>query len=185
MDSLGTDFNALLTRGALVALLVAGVWAATVVASVAVEARTSGRLRFAHRTGCPPAVRVWLLGVFTVVLGGLAPAQASDQGTGHGTPPGTEVRTALDGLPTPDRAIDRRDRLRRRGTVDGVVVAPGDSLWRIAERRLPGDADPATVATAVASLYAANRTAIGPDPDRIVPGQHLDFPDLLTHPEEP
>jgi nucleoid-associated protein YgaU len=66
-----------------------------------------------------------------------------------------------------------------------VVVRPGDSLWRIAQARLPSDADDAQVAAAVATLYAANRPVIGPDPDRLEPGQHLVFPDPPAHSEEP
>lgn len=200
MDSLGTDFDALLTRGAVVVLLLAGAWALAVVLAVAIEARTGGRVRIAQRTGCPPVVRLWLLGLFAAVLAGIAPAQASDSGAG----PGTTIDAALDGLPLPDRASDPLPRSavvmtghepvahRAAGrpvlgpvAVGPVVVGPGDSLWLIARARLPHGADDADVAVAVAALYAANRPVIGPDPDRLQPGQHLVFPDLSTHPEEP
>jgi nucleoid-associated protein YgaU len=187
MDSLGTGFDALLTRGALALLVLAAAWALAVVVAVALEARTQGRVRIARHTGCPPAVRLWLLALFTAVLAGVAPAQASDRGTGG------HVRDAvaadLDGLPLPDRTVDPRARHRAAPRVSGpatdVVVERGDSLWRITEQRLPPFADDAAIATVVAAVYAANRAAIGPDPDLIEPGQHLVFPAPPSHPEEP
>ena len=199
MDALGTDFDTALTRGALVALAVAASWSLVVVLAIALEARTGGRVRVAARTGCPPALRAWLLGVFVALFAGIAPAQASDSGspTGPDAGPHPDRRTvagtaepiaaALEGLPLPDRPTARPIRPGRRTPtpVSQVVVRPGDSLWRIARERLPGTATDAAVSRVVDSLYAANRPQIGPDPDRIRPGQHLDFPDPTTLPEEP
>lgn len=194
MAALGTGFDTLLTRAALALLVLGAAWAAAVVVAVALEVRTRGRVRIARHTGCPPAVRLWLLALFTAVLAGIAPAHASDrtgpQGAGHVR---DGVAADLDGLPLPDRTVDRRPEHREaprlRGPATAVVVARGDSLWRIARQRLPRHADDTAVATAVAALYAANRTVIGPDPDRIEPGQRLvlptAFPTLPTHPEEP
>jgi LysM repeat protein len=207
VDSLGTDFDTLLTRGAVLTLLLAAAWGVAVVLATALEARTHGRLQWARHTGCPPAVRLWLVGLFTAVFAGMAPAHASDQGTGpdvtagsHVATRGAALDTALEGLPLPDRVIDRAtDRQRPPTRVArsvsptpapgpagaDVVVAPGDSLWRIASRRLPHGTGDATVAATVAALYAANRAVVGPDPDRLEPGQHLVFPDQPIHPEEP
>lgn len=182
MSTLGTDFDALLARGALAVLLLAAAWAVAVVLAAALEARTRGRLRLVHRTGCPAPVRLWLVGAFTVVFAGISPAQAGDQGAGPGVTPGSTVAAALEGLPLPDRATGSGHVSARRAR---LVVGPGDSLWRLARERLSQHADDATVAAAVSSLYAANRAVIGPDPDRIEPGQHLVFPDQPTHPEEP
>lgn len=203
MDSLGTDFDTLLTRGAGCALVAAAGWAAVVLVTVALEARTRGRIRLAAHTGCPPALRLWLLGVFVAVFAGVTPAQASDPGpeSGPGLGPGARagsgpgggagsgarsahpsIGTALDGLPLPDRAVGGPPRPRE---PRGVLVRPGDSLWRIVRDRLPHDAPDAAVAAAVAALYAHNRNTIGPDPDLVRPGQHLDFPDATTLPEEP
>jgi hypothetical protein len=163
VNSLGTDFDALLIRGAVAVLALAGCWAVAVVVAVAVEARTAGRLRLAERAGCPPAVRLWLLGMFVAVLAGVAPASASDAGSGAA---GTgALGAALDGLPLPDRAAGAPRRL---------VVRPGDSLWRIARALLPADASDAEVADAVSRLYAANRRTIGPDPDLLRPHTHLE-----------
>jgi nucleoid-associated protein YgaU len=143
-------------------------------------------VRLARHTGCPPAARLWLLAVFTAVFAGIAPAQASDQGARHVR---DGVAADLDGLPLPDRTVDHRpqhrDSPRLPGPAGDLVVEPGDSLWRIARQRLPRHADDAAIASAVTALYAANRSTIGPDPDRIEPGQHLVFPALPIHPEEP
>ncbi|HZB19411.1 MAG TPA: hypothetical protein VE463_06190 [Blastococcus sp.] len=61
------------------------------------------------------------------------------------------------------------------------VVVRGDCLWHIAEARLlerPGtpmaDGD---IARAVHAWWAANADVIGPDPDRLLPGQVLRPPD--------
>jgi LysM repeat protein len=51
-----------------------------------------------------------------------------------------------------------------------VTVRPGDSLGGIA-RQVYGDA------AAWPQLYAANREAIGPDPNRLPPGLELTLPD--------
>jgi hypothetical protein len=56
------------------------------------------------------------------------------------------------------------------------VVRPGDCLWSIARLDLPPSAPDGAVAREVAALYAANRVAIGPDPDLIHPGTPLTRP---------
>jgi hypothetical protein len=199
VDALGTDFDTALTRGALVALAVAASWSLVVVLAIALEARTGGRIRVAARTGCPPALRAWLLGLFIALFAGIAPAQASDSGSPSGPHAGPHpdhrtaadsaepIATALEGLPLPDRATagpSSRPGRRAPTEIARVVVRPGDSLWRIARDQLSDSATDAEVSRAVDALYAANRQRIGPDPDRIRPGQHLDFPDPTTLPEE-
>jgi LysM repeat protein len=184
VNSLGPDFDTLLIRAAVVALAAAGAWLLLVVVSVALEARSGGRVRLPGRAGCPPALRRWLLGLFLVGLSGVAaPADASTTGSGNGPAGGagdggSAVVAVLDGLPLPDRTSDRPApapaQLPR-----SVVVRAGDSLWRIARTALPDGAPDAAVATAVARLYAANRHVIGDDPDLIVPGQRLEI-DLPT-----
>jgi hypothetical protein len=58
-----------------------------------------------------------------------------------------------------------------------VVVRPGDSLWRLAERDLTrrAGAPPSTAQTAAAwpAWWAANREAVGDDPDLLRPGTVL------------
>jgi nucleoid-associated protein YgaU len=58
-----------------------------------------------------------------------------------------------------------------------VVVRPGDSLWRIAERLLPADASDAGVARLTWRLYTLNRATVGNDPDLILPGTTLLTPE--------
>ena len=219
MDSLGTDFDTVdfdtvdfdtvLTRGSLVALALAAAWALLLVLAVAVEARSGGRVRLAERAGCPPAVRLWLLGLFVAFFATAAPAQASDPGPHPGPRPhsgATHIGAALDGLPLPDRVAGgpagpvpsprtapTSNTIARTGAgavVDtvaskvGGTVRAGDCLWRIAAEHLGADATDADVARYVAALYAANRQVIGPDPDLVVPGQQLVFPATITLPED-
>ncbi|MGY2874012.1 hypothetical protein ACVW00_001202 [Marmoricola sp. URHA0025 HA25] len=179
MDSLGTGFDALLTRGAVGALVLAACWALVVVAAVALEARTEGRLRLAERTGCPPRLRLWLLGAFVALSAGVAPAEASDAGSGPARSAG--LAAALDGLPLPDRTAGTPGR----AAVLVVQVEPGDSLWRIARALLPAGASDPAVTAEVADLYADNRPAIGPDPDLLMPGQRLLVRDHHTTEEAP
>ncbi|MDP9239312.1 MAG: LysM peptidoglycan-binding domain-containing protein, partial [Actinomycetota bacterium] len=54
-----------------------------------------------------------------------------------------------------------------------VVVRPGDTLWAIAARRLPAGVPNSAIAAAWPRWYATNRHLIGPDPDRLLPGQRL------------
>jgi nucleoid-associated protein YgaU len=172
VHSLGTGFDALLVRGAVIALTLATGWAALVVVAVALEARTAGRVRLAEQARCPRRVRVWLLTAFLVAVG-VTPAHASDTGSGD---TGGRTAAALDGLPLPDRVTG--------GSASVVVVRPGDSLWRIA-RRLHPHADDDALAPVVAALYATNAAVVGGDPDLLQPGQRLlvDRPD--TPPEAP
>ena len=57
-----------------------------------------------------------------------------------------------------------------------VEVRPGDTLWGIAARSLPGDASVADIARATQRWHHANRAVIGDDPDLIIPAQVLDPP---------
>lgn len=58
-----------------------------------------------------------------------------------------------------------------------VVVAPGDTLWDLAERSLRAAGDATPTARAVASTWPswwqANREAVGDDPDLLRPGTRL------------
>jgi hypothetical protein len=185
VNSLGPDFDTLLTRAAVVALAAAGGWLLLVVVSVALEARTGGRVRLARRAGCPPALRRWLLGLFLVGVSAVAaPAGASATGSGNGPAGGprdgdSAVAAVLDGLPLPDRTSDRpvaRHSVPAPAQLpSSVVVRAGDSLWEIARAALPADAPDAAVAAAVARVYAANRRVIGDDPDLILPGERLEI----------
>jgi nucleoid-associated protein YgaU len=75
------------------------------------------------------------------------------------------AEAGVEGLQLPDRPTDSVP------APSSLVVRPGDSLWAIATRT--GTAD---IPAAVGAWYRANRDVIGPDPDLIVPGQHLREP---------
>ena len=52
-------------------------------------------------------------------------------------------------------------------------MRPGDSLWSLTARQLGPGATSTQIAAAWPRLYAANRAAIGNNPDLIHPGQRL------------
>ncbi len=54
-----------------------------------------------------------------------------------------------------------------------VTVHRGDTLWDLAARHLGGRATDAEIAAEWPRWYAANREAIGADPDLLLPGQQL------------
>ena len=100
-----------------------------------------------------------------------APATSDPAQGSPGTPLGTDTgagpgRTAS--LAPPPRGVEQV------GPV--VVVEPGDCLWRIAAEHLPPGAGAARVAAEWPRWWAANRDVVGPDPDLILPGQHLRAP---------
>jgi hypothetical protein len=57
--------------------------------------------------------------------------------------------------------------------VNQVVVAPGESLWAIAQGHLGPDAPPQQVANEVERIFELNRDRIGDNPDLILAGQEL------------
>jgi hypothetical protein len=144
----------------------AWLWLATVV--VAVDAARG------HQPTTCGVPRVWrrlVLGACGVALaGGLAaPAHAGD---GSGA-------SRVDGLPLPDRATTTTHVSRvfaRAARREIVVVRPGDTLWDLARKQLPPEADDATVAARVREIHRANRAVIGADPDLIRPQQRLRMP---------
>ena len=105
--------------------------------------------------------RVVALGLGFAVVGGASPAFAA------------EAPTAADG-PALDRPASAASTAM---PVTPVTVQPGDCLWTIASRQLGADAPAAQVAASWPRWYAANRAAIGADPDLIHPGQLLVPPD--------
>ena len=128
--------------------------------------------------------RLVLTGCGVALLAGVAqPALAADGSQPHHRDRGAAT---LSGLPLPDRAVapPRRPAVRRtspspRAITGTFVVRAGDCLWSIAARGLPAGATPAAVATRWHAIYAANRAAIGPDPDVVEPGQRLLLPRSL------
>ena len=189
-------FDALLAAGAGWLLLVLGGWAGALLAAAALETGTQGRWRLLHRMGAPPSVRRLALATAGVVVLGVAggPAHADDGPTGSTTATrGGTVADATGALPVPVRPSDRPSDLptgRRTaapapvpptGTPvdphpDQVVVHAGDTLWGLARDRLRPGAEDGDVLRLVHRVHRLNRAVVGPDPDLIVPGQHLVIP---------
>ena len=97
--------------------------------------------------------------------GGAAPESAAPS-VGHPAP-----RPAISAPEVPEPAPDAPTSSPQAGS-PGVLVQPGDSLWCIASRALPGASD-AQVDAEWRRWYAANRDVVGTDPDLILPGQLL------------
>ena len=141
-------------------------WLALVLLCVACGAFPRGALRDA-------AERVLGAAVVGAAAGALAagPAVAADgpfdRPAGPADPPLLTAPVATRLAPAPARIPPRPP------APGAVVVAPGDTLWSIAARRLGPGASPALVAATWPRWYAANRPRIGPDPGLIRPGQRL------------
>lgn len=58
-----------------------------------------------------------------------------------------------------------------------VIVARGDSLWKISAKLLPAGSSDAEIDTAWRTIYQKNTDVIGPDPDLLLPGMQLTLPD--------
>ena len=126
--------------------------------------------------GAPPAAAEPAAPAPTVSLDWAAAADPAAAG------PGVDLDWAAAAEPAPPAPVPRlaapRSTAQPSRTPDAaVVVAPGDSLWAIAEQDLaartgaaPSDAD---VAQAWPAWWAANRDAVGPDPHVIRPGTRL------------
>lgn len=128
----------------------------------------------------PAGLRRVVLGLCGLGLtAGLMPGPALATTVGTGSPPGCAVACRVVGLALPDLPSGRPAPVRHE-----VTVRSGDSLWAIATHLLGGDADVGEVAAATATLFAHNRTVVGPDPDLIHPGTTLTVPEDLhvSHP---
>ena len=160
----GESFDVALVWGCAVAVAAATCWLWVVATVVTTDALRG--LATVRRRGIPAAVRTALLVLGgAAIAGGLAsPVLAVGQG-----PAGPHV---LAGLRLPERVAVAPAGLAApisSPTETAVEVAPGDTLWDIAARRLGAGASwPA--------LYALNRDVIGPDPGVITPGQRLVLP---------
>ena len=169
------DFGDLLTLGAVWLLLAGGVWATLVLLALLLEAGSRGRVRATWV--CPAGVRRVLLPTLGVALAGGVPAHAVTA-VQH-RPDGASSTQAglLAPLPMPDRALGRmREAPPQRDEAARLVVRAGDTLWGLATAQLPGGGTAADVARLVHRLHEENRSLIGPDPDLILPGQHLVLP---------
>ncbi|GAA3591717.1 hypothetical protein GCM10022223_02880 [Kineosporia mesophila] len=66
-----------------------------------------------------------------------------------------------------------------------VVVKRGDTLWSIAAQHLGPGASDVAIAHEWPRWYQVNRHLIGADPHKLLPGERLRSPDLLSRPAKP
>lgn len=123
-----------------------------------------------------------------------AQKQASKPLHGHSSPSPSSV------LPTPDLATDPAQPIRTLHSPTPLttaaatpsttrpsqqisppansvhIVTPGECLWSIAAALMVDTGNDADIARAWNALYSLNRTAIGPNPDHILPGTVLSVP---------
>jgi hypothetical protein len=156
-----------------VALAALGAWAclawlAFVLVAVAAGAFPRGGIRNV-------AERVLGVAVVGVAAGALVAGPAVADGGPYDRPAGPAPPPATTAPRAPGTPTARRTPARSAPASPAapVVVAPGDSLWGIAARRLGAAASPALTAATWPRWYAANRPRIGPDPGLIRPGQRL------------
>ena len=160
----GSEYDALLLALAAWVLLGCAAWAVLIGIAAVVETASAGRLPATAWVGCPRSLRRLLLTGLGVALVGAGPLQ----------PPA--VASADAPLPVPARPVGTVQADSAADPRPGLVVRPGDSLWRIAEQRLHSSASAKEVAALVHRLHHRNREVIGPDPDLIRPGQRLAVP---------
>jgi len=169
--------------------VVAGVAAAALVVVLAglavsvlltvIDVLAQQRWRWLHRMSigwCPAWSRrfvVTLCGVGMALPATAASSVADDRGRSDCRP---SCAIRLDGLSLPDLPARAPSPKHERASV--VVVRPGDCLWAIAERDLRSHPSRAAVLRHVDAWYGANAATIGPDPDLIFPGTHLDRPEV-------
>ncbi len=171
------DFAGLVTALAGWLLLACGAWTVLLLAALACDTGTGGRLPALEWVGCPPGLRRALFLALGVALVCEVPASAGAADTAAGGPADASSVAA------PERATGRlaeRGPAQRGGPAQQVTVRPGDSLWTIAAATAaaPDGTSPTdrTVVRLVRQLHHTNRHVVGPDPDHIEPGQRLRVP---------
>jgi hypothetical protein len=164
-----SEYDALLLAVAAWVLLGCAAWAMLIGIAAVVETTSAGRLPATAWVGCPRSLRRLLLAGLGVALVGAGPLQPSATASAEAPlpVPARPVGTVQAGTRAPDNLADPRS---------GLVVRPGDSLWRIAEQRLHSSASADEVTALVHRMHHRNRGVIGPDPDLIRPGQRLAVP---------
>lgn len=167
-------YSVALSRLATVLLVCCVCWWWLCTTFAVIEAATSMRVGV-----CPRLLRRGVLLACGISLAaGLSPAVA-DQASDRMPPPPSPERAALVGLRLPDRAVDEPlvdidHQVHQHVTT--TRVHPGDTLWSIAARTLPRDADNASIAQQWQQIWHVNRQVVGDDPDLIRPGATLRVP---------
>jgi hypothetical protein len=182
-DLAGDSLEVALSRVAAVAAAFCAGWWWGITCATAIS--TVGGTSPVRPRGCPAWWHRAVLGACGVAIASAlaSPAYAAGEAELSGQP-GRGV-AVVQGLPLPDRPLGSPARSGppahpppepASSTAGTVTVASGDSLWSLAKTRLPHDATDAEVDAAWRRIYAANRAAIGPDPDVIRPGLRLRIP---------
>ncbi len=175
--------DGIVTRAAAGFLVVALTGLAASLALTVVDVATKERWHWLHSfcvAWCPRwgrRVTLVLCGLsVTLPATGASSLAASPSLAGEGGDGGcrSSCDIRVDGLPLPDLPAREQALPEQR---PWVVVRPGDCLWTIARRGLDRGASNADVARSVQAWYAANAATIGPDPDLIFPGTHLNKPE--------
>jgi nucleoid-associated protein YgaU len=123
--------------------------------------------------------------VGTAVAGAVAPTAGQSDGAALPDPGWTPAPdpgwtpTTPTVRPQPDVSVVTGRRAAPVEDRGEVVVHRGDSLWSIAARHLGPGATDSEVADAWPRWFAANRDVVGPDPDRLLPGQVLRAPEVV------
>ena len=174
------SFDGLLFAASWWLLVGCAAWAVLICLAAVLEVMSRGRLRATTWVRCPPVLsRLLLAGLgvalVSVPLPALGPAAAvsTHRGSGVADPVGAAGQQTL---PVPARPLDPAG-----GGTTTVVVRPGDTLWSLAEHRLPASSSTAEVVDLVARLHRRNSAVIGSDPDLIRPGQRLVSPLPRAH----
>jgi len=152
---------------------------AAALALVTVVATVLGPTTGPATAGADDSVRAWLRGRQTVsttttttttASGATSLDSARQDPTVVAPPrPGASSRPLVPAPATPPAAPTVHP-------VDRYVVEPGDCLWTIARRQLGPAATNAAVDAGWRAVYAANREAVGDDPNLIHPGLVLTLP---------
>ena len=156
-------------------------WASLWVLAALVETVSDGRLPALGWVGAPPRLRPVLRAVVGLLLTGV-PAHAAPRPAPPLPVPARPVAGATAGTGAEAGARASQPGASR-PTGRAVVVRRGDTLWGLAEERLPPDATAQVVADGVRAWHAHNRAVIGADPDLIRPGQRLLAPPAPDPPQ--
>jgi nucleoid-associated protein YgaU len=150
---------------------------APTVLRAAVAAALGGSLAMSTISAGPPPESP---AVTTVAAGSLVPSTAATPATP--APTSAPIQPAAGWRPArPDRPVTPPADVglvssrptAGRSPDEEVVVRRSDTLWSIAARHLGDHAGAAEIAHEWPRWFAANQDVIGPDPDRLVPGQRL------------
>jgi nucleoid-associated protein YgaU len=176
------DLEQALAQGAALTAAACVVWlwcVATLAVAEAVELRSPGSTRRS------PVARLVLIACGVALSGAaVVPANADPVAAGR------HERSAVDalaGLPLPERPTGSdqpsgpdRNRHSHLTTETGarasITVRSGDSLWSLARQQLPPGVGDAAIDALWRRIHDANLDVIGPDPDRLRPGQRLVLP---------